>query len=559
MTPAVAPTLVSILGTNPTPVHYELHGSETVATTAAAALAQLMDPRPDRIIPLCTAESRDRTLPQLQHELGDRFDIQPRLVALPRSPEEVPPCVETFVDIMPADQPVVLDLTNGPRHLAALGFVAGVLATALGRAEVQNVFYAWLLKHNRATFIELHGLLEVLNLAYGVRVLEDTGSALALAGVTGWVHGQMPTPLTPELRAFSDARLAGLPLEQGKHAGQLLRSLRGLRRALRARHLPLADKITKAIEKQVESAATPETNKEWKRHLTLDSRELARQQHIIDERIHHDAWNTALGMMEEWVISWLLFREQRSSVWLDRTARREAAHRLHSLRTIAKVDSSRLSQDQRRLAAFWEALSDSRNGYAHAGMRPEVVDPRRGKMKANLERVLEGWEWLQHTLDVDILPEVADCRQLMVTPLGSRPGALFTALMRYPDLQRCVVLCSSDSRPHLFPILNATGTSVEVDELLLGDPFGGAQEVPRIIAAARPRLLDAEHVLVHLTGGTTLMTYACMELGREADRLGRTVSYFLSLDRRSDQEQVRDPYVLGQVIELREPQQSEDA
>jgi hypothetical protein len=63
-------------------------------------------------------------------------------------------------------------------------------------------------------------------------------------------------------------------------------------------------------------------------------------------------------------------------------------------------------------------------------------------------------------------------------------------------------------------------------------------------------LLEASEVIVNLTGGTTALQYLAERLADEALRLGTTVCRVAVMDRRSREEQQRDPFQLGEIAWL---------
>ena len=114
----------------------------------------------------------------------------------------------------------------------------------------------------------------------------------------------------------------------------------------------------------------------WKRRITLSEEELKRQARVIDDLLNRESFATALGLMNEWAVSWVVWRRHDTREWLDyRTVRRSAAGLLGAIDAVGR-DAGLvhvLTDEQRSLGDFWRNLCDLRNAYHHHGMRPQVL------------------------------------------------------------------------------------------------------------------------------------------------------------------------------------------
>lgn len=550
MTEVGSSTLLTVLGTTPKDVLYRLGDRTCRASFAAVALAQLLPEQPRRVIAICTPEAEREQLPRLQAAMPGGIVVEELPMAVSGGERHLPGIVESIGNRIDGEPSVVVDLTNGLRHVAVLTFAAAVLVSALRRSEVRGVYYA---RVEDGEFIDLRHLIRVLDLSYAARSFEATGSANALAGLLEEATDQASRASRKALRTFSEARLAGLPLEQGKAATDVLQCVERLTHALTASGLPMAKAITETVRATVEAVRLPaiRTGDGWKRSLVLDEIELERQRRIIDERLRLRAWSTALLMMEEWLVSWTIWRAGDAAAWLEKDRRARASYELHALRKVLADEPSRLRPEQQRLAQLWDRLSEARNAFAHAGMRPQEVNAAAGQLASHLNTVLGEWQWIVENPDVSV--STPGMGPVMVSPLGKLPGALFTALLKHPQIDRCLVVCSGETRSSLDAIAERLGRPVAFEPLLLEDPFAGVDELLAIIKQARPRLLDASEVYVHLTGGSTLMAHACERIADTARRYGRPVHYFLSLDRRGRAAQEREPFVVGEILPLEDP------
>ena len=204
----------------------------------------------------------------------------------------------------------------------------------------------------------------------------------------------------------SEAYLSGLPLELGHQADLLLRqqSLKPLKRLLQRDHnLPLAGELVDRIKDMVEPFAltTPTSGSGWKRQVALSETELKRQAEIIDDLLHHGNIATTLGLLNEWTVSWVVWRRGREREWLDyQNVRRGAGNFLDAITAVGRDPDLRnvLTDEQRTLGVFWSSLRELRNAYAHHGMRPQDIV---GNQKAKQLSLL------QNRRSAGFLPEAA--------------------------------------------------------------------------------------------------------------------------------------------------------
>lgn len=109
---------------------------------------------------------------------------------------------------------------------------------------------------------------------------------------------------------------------------------------------------------------------------------------------------------------------------------------------------------------------------------------------------------------------------------------------------------SAQSLNLLHEVIERSGSSADITPLVLTDPFQGFDEIPDLVSASEKALLGADEVICNATGGTTAMQYAIMRLSEGAFRLGRHVKWVAMVDNRPAEDQRKDPYVIGEIIDL---------
>jgi hypothetical protein len=199
------------------------------------------------------------------------------------------------------------------------------------------------------------------------------------------------------------------------------------------------------------------------------------------------------------------------------------------------------------LGSLWKKIADRRNSLAHAGFRPEVVKEASETVIDLIGQCERGLE--SGSLWRTVVP--GPLGRVLVSPLGLSPGVLFTAIKRLLP-NRGLVITSRESDAFVAEVCSRAGWGVEgVSRYIVEDAHACFGEVDRVTEWAREALLDAGEVLVNVTGGTTALQYLVERIAGEAVRLGVPTERCALLDRRSPDEQRREPYVPGEVVRLR--------
>lgn len=559
--------LLTVLGLRPKPASYAFEAPEAAVVEARLAPAALFDlmpeeERPDLILAVCTEQAAQDSWPLLEHALSGRCELKRVVVADGETREDVAAFLETVTAAVPEDVDLTVDVTHGFRHFSFITYVAVLYLNALRSVKVRGAYYGLLSGDHAARFLDLRPLLILPKWIHALRVLNETGSAEPMA------ESLPDTPrcesLKRDLSRLSEAYLSGLPLELGMQSDRVLEGLKPLKKALRRElDLPLSEELTNRLGSTVErfSFRNPPGNIIRKGASTLSEEELERQVRLIDDLLDRGNLGTALGLMNEWTVSWVVLRRGWDDEWLDYNRTRYKAGRF--LRAIEVVESDpelscRLSEKQASLGRFWRKLSQLRNAYNHHGMRrQDLVGGQDARNAA--ERIREIREFWRGTLrDVPDFPLSlggSSGGRVLVSPIGKRPGVLFSALHAcreaggLPDI--FLAVCSRESETRIEEAVGKVGYAGEIERLRFEDPHGGLEEIKRLTEAARPRLLGAEEVLINVTGGTTLMGLAAEQLTNAARDLAcPSVRRFGLVDRRPPAKQDAEPYVIGEPFWL---------
>ncbi len=561
--------LLTVLGLDPKPVQYALQNRCVKARLAPIALLDLLpqEQRPHQVLAICTPKAKLDSWPALVHELGDRCPVEAVEVSAGDKQEDANAFLEVVIGAIGTNVDLTVDVTHGFRHFSFLTYVGVLYLAALRGVRVRGAYYGMPNRYAPSPLLNLRPLLELPGWVHALEVLHETGSALPMARIL--VDGPTGQPVQDnarDLRYLSEAYLSGLPLELGWQAWNIRQNrCKPLRRLLRKdHHLPLAQKLVERLAEILEpfSLNKPISGDGWKRHVPLSKNELKRQAKLIDDLLRRENFTTAIRLMREWVVSWVIFQQRSEDDWLERDVRKKAEGLLRAITAIASDQELRgdLTEEQRSLGCFWGDLREVRNAYAHHGMRRDDL-VRGDKIGATRRRVLDFWkQTLRCGPTTSLSLGKSPIGRILVSPVGRRPGVLFSAVKacrkkwdgRDPEL--CLVICSRDTRRLITEALTRAKFENPIKALHMQDAVGGGQhEIQQVVNTARRCFIGAEEVLVNVTGGTTLMGLAAESLASEARSLAcPSVRRFGLIDRRPPGEQENDPYLAGEPFWLDE-------
>lgn len=567
--------LITLLGIKPREASYTLGESEPrSARLAPLALLELLpeDQRPDEVLAFCTEKAREDSLGYLEEGLRGCCPVSPVDIADGIRQEDIYSFLNKLTDALPRDEEIELtvDITHGLRHFSFLTYIGVLYLTALRGIKLRGAYYGLLQREGPSPFLDLKPLLEFPGWIHALRTLEETGSARPLADMLGrgLVDEHNIRNLERYLTDLTQSYLAGLPLEAGKAAAETVKQTKNIGRILRNMHqLPLADELRANLMDLLKPLALEMENlgEGWKGSIELDKQELGRQAGLIDELIERENYPAAFGLLREWVVSWVVWRKYRAGQWLDKNERSQATRLLGAMSALMEDEQLKikLSDEQRALAGFWDAIRELRNGYAHHGMRGQV-QAGNTQLEETRQRVVTYWrETLRGLPDISLdYGGAAAGGVLLVCPLGNAHGVLYSALKAVATETgkpptTCLVICSEQSQSAIQEAVDAAGYTNQIVPLVMTNPYGGSDEIKPLIEQAREHLFKAERVFVNITGGTTVMGLAAEKLAEEAKGLARPVRRFGLIDRRNKQEQIEDPFQQGETFWLDEDQEND--
>jgi len=142
--------------------------------------------------------------------------------------------------------------------------------------------------------------------------------------------------------------------------------------------------------------------------------------------------------------------------------------------------------------------------------------------------------------------------KILITPLGTSPGVLYTLIKRLnPD--RAIVITSEKGEGKLPEICEKAGFDHnKISSYLFEDPFTGFEEIQDVM---RRMISDfpvdiTSRITVNLAGGTSFLQYVTGEFAGVLESKKLDVTRVFAVDRRELDAQKKEPYVVGDVVEL---------
>lgn len=565
--------LLTSLGTRAIETTYQLDDRTATATLTPLALVQLLDPsqRPNRVVAMVTKGAEDETWEPFKKGICKTLSFEPQFISIPdgSNSEEIRQILEKVAQEVPEGSELTLDVTQGMRHFPFIFYALVLYLTSLRNVKVHGAYYGMIEGTSQDApkpIIDLQPLLDLPEWFHAVRVFRDQGTTSAMA--------QRLEPLAEKLKQEtgtlfkagdksagkkSSAQLkqvkdaveflgkhafayeSALPLELGKASLHLIDPIRKMSGIDTANLPPLFAELTDTIAGVAQKAAfaNPILRKgEWKQDIGLDENELKRQARMIDLYLERDQLPLAAGMMREWVVSWAIMQDSdRPQDWLKRRpVRQQYERRLGALGAFER--DPLVMPEQRDFGNFWNQLTQQlRNALHHHAMREEALE----EPPKSLEAIRHFWDKLKAG-KIDLPQLGGDGGRLLLSPQGTRPGVLFSAL-KVAQSDTCLVICSDASASSIPIAAEQAEFNGEIKRIELSDPHGGFAEIDAKAEHARHYLLNADEVLANMTGGTTLMGLIIQRLVEEAQKLDRKVQRFALIDRRPPVEQDSDPFV----------------
>ncbi len=518
---------------------------------AVAWFGKTAPPPPPKALLLVTPEAEKVHGHRLKKRLS-ALGLDPCFLTIPpgRDDIELFQILDQLGESVPGGSRVVADITHSFRHLSFAWLSALVYLQELKDVQVEKVTYGAfeLREGEECPLLDLTPTLHFIRGSHAARSARRAGDFRDLAlWMREWarsLHSRGDTEARDRVNRWESsakklaaAYHAGLALETGLQARRLLEQDSPY---LACGH-PLSLVLRSLSPTLSKMAASPSAKD--KTQIVLDEPELRRQLHLVDFYLQQGNVARCLRILREWFVNWVLWKQRREALWLDRDARVKAERFLNAL---SKRSQEGLDRPDPRIC--WDSVSRLRNHFAHGGYNSETCDEPQGYRERIEGFVKKCAHLLQEGAE---LPRLGAGR-LLLTPLGLSPGPLFTLLTEEKERpDRLAVLTSPQAEPLLEEILARSGWQGECVVGVLGDPFGPlkgsvGEGFPKE-QAIRAALAASYEVTVNWTGGTAYLGWLLQQWTQEAEHLGARCRHLVLVDRRPPAEQAADPWRRGEI------------
>ncbi|MHB1492072.1 MAG: TIGR02221 family CRISPR-associated protein [Thermoplasmataceae archaeon] len=557
--------ILTALGTRSNEETYSLNGKNEKATVSTLALIGLLQEqeRPDKVIVLCTNEIDDKKWEQFKNGLKEYDKIECDRIDI-RASSDVSDLVEVIQKVLlsvPKDANISLDLTHGLRSISLLFYTSAIYLTALKNVKIKGVWYGMMekkLSDGTCPMIDLSILFNLIDWFQAVKIFKEYGNPREISKLIeqGNKTGSV-VKIGDIIKEFGSNYATGLPLELSGTSSKMVSYLRNKEQPIKSNNPSemenlLIPEIFKEIESVADSYKTQDIKKfhgEWKKNLSPEN-SIKTQVKLIDNYLKNHIINNAIGLIRELLVTVTMvsISDPKEKIkWLSRKERLRVEKKLGSLLQYSHKSMERLGENQKKLAEFWNTITDNRNKIHHNGMDYERIDIKTIENKVN-----HTWNEIKEKINYNKFwnPEFGGGKgSLLISSLGYSPGSLYTAInCTNPDY--FLIISSKQAIVNIDIVLEKTSfPQGHYQSVILEDPFNDP-EVHGIAEKYTEFLAGYDKVICNITGGTAFMQWCVQKFGEKAKELGKEVEWVAMIDRRTLDEQRKEPYVLGEKIVL---------
>ena len=562
--------VITSIGTNPRETTYTLNGKSARGKFSTTALIKLLPEIPDKIIVLATEGAKEKSLEEFKKEVNIDLDV----VSIPdgKNKEEVEELLKIMLENIPENSKITLDITGSFRHFSFLFFVAALYLTSLKKVEIENAWYGMFEgkdENGNTPFVNMRIMLDMVEWFYAVKSFVKNPGNTDLSKMFKLTkkrifketnNTDVSNYIGKFYKLFQNYNMsyeAGLPLELGKSA----KNLEGLIKEWDKSNnydipiIPLQEELFDNISKSFENFLIGDENSEdnWKENFILDMDEVKRESKIIDTYMNNEHYSNAIRLMREFLITVCILknRKNESEPWLEYIHRKPYEDKLNGISFMNQETDLDLPENVKELGKIWDKIAKLRNNIAHNGMSNDYI-----KIEKNAKKIRTLWESIKEKLDDDYFWKLdADIESekegLLITPLGLSPGLLYTALELIRP-EKSIIITSEEGKKDIPKIRDFSAYMGDLEIVTISDPHKGFEEIKTRVNNKNIDnwILKADDIIVNLTGGTTVLQYAVELLSRKAERFGKRVTRVAMIDKRSIDEQKRNPFVKGDMVIL---------
>ncbi|MGJ8454448.1 CRISPR-associated DxTHG motif protein [Pseudothermotoga sp. U03pept] len=426
---------------------------------------------------------------------------------------------------------VLLDITHSFRMIPLMAVVIALFLKETKDVEVRIVYGKYDEVTKTTECVDITGLTEIVEWIYGAKLFREYGYSKTLAklitGKNSESYKKQDQEKPKRLSSLASAleqlslsvRLGSIRLLRQHLAKflELFKDTTDTREEIQ-RCLPQLDLLIDSIIERYKKLDANSGD------ILLNEEELVAERELVKFYLRTDDLGMALRVCTEYLINILFFYQGKADPDKVLDIKQRESANPYILGKEAKT------------------IKQARNHIAHFGFNKDELAGI-GKLREAIEKISE-----TQLEDFSLKAKETSKLRAVLTPLGTTEGALYTVLNHFsPDL--LVVVTSEQGKGILPNILEKACYNREHRVIIVKNPFTGIEETEQIVNQAKEYLKEATEVVINLTGGTTFLSYV-IERIRDEIRHGRTIKSVLAADERPYEEQKKNPYVVGKILEL---------
>lgn len=503
--------------------------------------------RPDRISIYVTEQSEvahyKRFLAEMERNGLDVSSVQPVRIPTGSTIQEVWEIFDTVIATVKPGEELAFDITYSFRFMPAIAFLSVIYLRAAKGIRLNDLYYAAYQKELEVIPVwRLSGFVDILDWLEGVSAFTGYGDAAPFGGKLREIQGRIR-------RENQDG-----PIELQRMGDMLYAIAEGLR-------LGRPQSVSRAVgefqhtygEHGERRAALDRELQKWAKPLTLLSEKLINDflplhgdgpvtyMNMADWFVRNGYPISALTLMREAMVSYCILRTDGSlHDELDKDRRRAAENEMNSFEGCFP---------EHPVSRTWTGLRDLRNDAAHSGFRENPCSPRRfeERTKRILQEVREIMRDESYWKAFDEMKHLE--RTVLITPLGTSPGTLYSVL-RHNPADQVVVLTSHEGAAGIEEVKKTAGFAGKMSVVLVDDPFRCFDTGPILEKCRKSITMPPPYQLtVNVTGGTTALQLAAQAVYR----LHRGPKKMIAVvDPRPVVKQKEEAYQLGEAFVIEE-------
>ncbi len=507
----------------------ELAGKKITTSLIPIAILKAVEDKYQKIIPLIylTPEAEKHENWQKLKSFLETEKLNDYKVIKYSLEERTTDLIAETLDHIETGDHIILDITHAFRYIPAVTMVILMYLKEAKKVTIDHILYGLYTKDAPESPVkDLTELVELTEWLFAARLFRQYGISKELAQLVKervadiYKNGTQPqkpkllSGFSHQLQELSDSLQLGLMLDIRDNLHKFLNNYQGSINFIREIEdfIPELAPLLTDMFKTYAALNVPD-DKEFE----LSEEELEAERELLKFYLNTGNLGAALRLAKEYLINLVLHHKLDSTDPLEFEERRKAADLLSPCESRP-----------------YSALQDARNFIAHFGFKKGGI-PGFTRIREDLEKL------------------ATSRGHVLLTPLGLSKGMLYT-LLKILEPDYTIVITSEQAALTIDEIAKkARYEKRRIKTFIVKDPYTGFNEIENLKRRVLNELRDFCVVTVNYTGGTSFLQYVVQTIADSTYPYQKITKIF-TIDRRPPEEQNENPYVLGEVVEIKEKQ-----